>query len=222
MMMLAAAGLWVGVHAGVAGTAAGPGLVERLGERAFLVIFSIASIATIALLIATWKQAPTTELWYAPDGLRWLLAAAMLPAFILFVGSVSVRSPTAVGGVVGAAEPHGMLRVTRHPMLWSFAIWGAVHIIANGDTASLLLFGAFLVTALIGMPSIDAKVAARDPAGWRRFAAVTSIIPFAAIAAGRNRLVPGELAWVAGIGAVAWAAMLYLHPVVIGVPALPQ
>ena len=221
-MMLAAAGLWVGVHAGIAGTAVRRALVARLGERAFLVVFSIASIATIALLISTWKQAPTTELWYAPDWLRWLLAVAMLPAFILFVGSLTVRSPTAVGGVVGSAEPRGMLRVTRHPMLWSFAIWAAVHITANGDTASLLLFGAFLLTALIGMPSIDAKVAARDTVGWRRFAAVTSIVPFAAIAARRNRLIPGELAWVAAAGAVAWAAMLYLHPVVIGVPALPQ
>ena len=43
-------------------------------------------------------------------------------------------------------------------MLWSFAIWAAVHIIGNGDAAAIIFFGAFLVTALAGMPSIDAKL----------------------------------------------------------------
>jgi uncharacterized membrane protein len=61
-------------------------------------------------------------------------------------------------------------------------------VLGNGDAASLLFFGAFLLTALAGMPSIDAKVAARDPEGWRHFAAATSILPFGAIASGRNRL----------------------------------
>ena len=51
-------------------------------------------------------------------------------------------------------------------MLWSFAIWAAVPIIGNGDTAALVFFGAFLVTALAGMPSIDAKMAANNPDTW--------------------------------------------------------
>jgi uncharacterized membrane protein len=221
MGLAGASVLWVAVHAGIAGTAVRRALVARLTERGFLVVFSVASVVAIALLIAAWKQTPPMPLWFAPVWLRWLLVAAMLPAFILFAGSVSVRSPTAVGGVIGSGEPRGMLRVTRHPMLCSFGLWAAVHIVANGDGAAGLLFGAFLVTALVGMPSIDAKVAARDPAGWRRFAAVTSIVPFAAILAGRNRLVLRELVWPVAGGAVAWAAMLALHPAVVGVAAVP-
>ena len=107
-------------------------------------------------------------------------------------------------------------------MLWSFAIWAAVHIVANGDRGSLWFFGAFLVTSLLGMPSIDAKVAARDRLGWRRFAAATSILPFGAIVTGRNRLVLPELRWVMLAGTVAWAVMLYAHPIVVGVPAVPS
>ena len=106
-----------------------------------------------------------------------------------------------------------MLRVTRHPMLWSFAIWSAVHVAAEGDLVSLLFFGAFGVTALLGMPSIDRKVARRDPAGWSRLAARTSVLPFGAILGGRNRLVLREVGWVVPlVGLGLGGALLALHP----------
>ncbi len=92
-------------------------------------------------------------------------------------------------------------------MLWSFAIWALVHMLGNGDAASMLFFGAFLVTALAGMPSIDAELARRDPEGWARLSAGTSILPFGAIAAGRNRLALREIGWVPPVvGLVLWAA----------------
>ena len=97
----------------------------------------------------------------------------MLVAFVLFVASVTRRNPTMISGETALAQPpRGIQRVTRHPMLWSFALWSAVHIIGNGDTAALVFFGAFLVTALAGMPSIDAKLARRDPATWQTLSAV--------------------------------------------------
>jgi hypothetical protein len=49
-------------------------------------------------------------------------------------------------------------------MLWSFSIWAALHILAKGNLAGLIFFGAFLVTSLVGMPSIDSKLAARAAA----------------------------------------------------------
>ena len=104
-------------------------------------------------------------------------------------------------------------------MLWSFALWAAVHIIGSGDTAAIVFFGTFLVTALVGMPSIDAKLARRDPATWQALSAATSIVPFAAIVQGRNRFVPRRDRLAAPlIGVVAWAAVLYLHPWLFGVP----
>jgi uncharacterized membrane protein len=143
----------------------------------------------------------------------------MLVAFVLFVASVTRRNPTMISGETALAQPpRGIQRVTRHPMLWSFALWSAVHIIGNGDTAALVFFGAFLVTALAGMPSIDAKLARRDPATWQTLSAATSIVPFAAIAQGRNRFVPGEIGWpTALIRVVAWAVVLRLHPWLFGV-----
>jgi uncharacterized membrane protein len=219
LALVLAALLWVGVHVGIAGTGLRGAIATRLGEGGFRIAFSIASVVSIALLVLAWRAAPTTPLWFAPNGLRWALALLMLPAFVLFAASHK-RNPTAVGGerLLGA-EVSGIQRVTRHPMLWSFALWAFVHVVGNGDTASLVFFGAFLVTALAGMPSIDAKLAARRPEDWARLSATTSILPFGAILAGRNRLVLREIGWLPPVlGLVLWAVLLHFHARLFGVP----
>lgn len=219
-----AALVWIGAHVGIAGTRLRGAVASRLGEKGFRLAFSAVSVAAIFFLVSSYNAAPASEpLWVAPDWLLWLLALLMLPAAVLFVASVASPNPTAVGGERAAgAEPRGIQRVTRHPMLWSFAIWAAVHVLGNGDAPGLLFFGAFLVTALAGMPSIDAKLARRDPASWERLARTTSIAPFGAIAAGRNRFAPAEIGWVPPVlGFALWAALLALHPKVFGVSPVP-
>ena len=102
------------------------------------------------------------------------------------------------------------------------ALWAATHLALNGDAASLLLFGSLLLLSLVGPLLIDAKRRHAFGPKWERFAAVTSNVPFAAIAGGRNRLEWREIGtwrWMTALGA--WAAMLALHPVLFGVPALP-
>ena len=218
-LLVIAALVWLGVHVGIAGTGLRDRLVGGIGETAFRALFSVVSIGAIVFLVWTWCAAPTTLLWYAPGWLFRVLAAVMLVAFVLFVAAVSRRSPTMVGPPGAAVQPpRGIQRVTRHPMLWSFALWAGVHIIGNGDTAAIVFFGTFLVTALAGMPSIDAKLARRDPPKWQTLSAATSIVPFAAIVQGRNRFVPGEIGWLTpAIGAVAWVVGLWLHPWLFGV-----
>lgn len=217
--LVVAALIWIGIHIGIAGTSLRGAIVARVGGNAFRVLFSVLSIAAILFLVRCWHDAPTTLLWVAPNWLRWILAAAMLPAFVLFVASLSPRNPTLVGRDSMVAEPpRGVQRVTRHPMLWAFALWGGVHVVGNGDTAAITFFGAFLVTAVAGMPSVDAKLAGRDPAAWGALAAATSIVPFAAIIQGRNRFVASEIGWVTPlIGLIVWAVVLWLHPWLFGV-----
>jgi len=221
LLLILAALLWVFVHVGVSGTALRAHVVARLGEAGFTIAFSVASVATIALLVQAWQGAETAPLWFAPPWLRWLLALLMLPAFVLFACSL-IGNPTAMGGAkLLAAGPRGIQRVTRHPMLWSFAIWAGVHVLGNGDTAAVAFFGAFLVTALAGMPSIDAKMAKRHGEDWAGFAAASSILPGGAILAGRNRLDLKEIGWIAPLaGLVLWAGFLHAHRQVFGVPAL--
>jgi uncharacterized membrane protein len=218
-LLIIAALVWIAIHYGLAGTSVRDAVVRLIGETPFRGLFSVLSIVALIFLVRAWDAAPSTLWWFAPQWLRWLLVLAMLPAFILFIASVSGRNPTMVGPTEGSAQPpRGMTRVTRHPMLWSFVIWGAVHIIGAGDTASIVFFGAFLVTALIGMPSIDGKLARRDPNTWQALSASTSIVPFAAIAQGRNKFVPAEIGWRTPIIAVVvWILVLLVHPLLFGV-----
>jgi uncharacterized membrane protein len=218
-----AALVWIAIHLGLAGTTLRDAVVRRIGERAFRGLFSVLSIIALVFLVRAWSTAPAELLWVAPDWLRWVLAFAMLPAFVFFVASVSRPNPTMIGPADGAAQsPRGMTRVTRHPMLWSFAIWAVVHIVGNGDTAAIVFFGAFLITALAGMPSIDAKLARRDRNTWQALSAATSIVPFAAIAQGRNRFVPKEIGWqTPAIGLLAWIVLLVVHPWLFGLAPVP-
>ena len=217
-----AALLWVGVHIGIAGTAVRGRIAGQLGDNGFRGAFSLLSVVAISLLVVTWKAAPVVPLWSLPVAGGWAVVAIMLAAFVLFAGSVVRPNATSVGQEAALdREAAGIFRITRHPMLWSFALWGLCHVVSNGNVGSTLFFGAFALTALAGMPSIDAKIGARDPARFGVYARTTSIVPFAAILAGRNRLVMAELARPALIGLVAWGLLLYAHPYIIGVPALP-
>ena len=220
-LLILASALWVAVHVGIAGTAVRGRIVAVTGEGGFRIGYSILSVVAIVLLFQAWGVAPVVPLWFAPDWLRWLLALAMLPVFVLFVASVATPNPTGVVGKLGEAGPVGIQRVTRHPMMCSFALWGVIHLIGKGTLGGVFLFGAFVVTALVGMPSIDRKLAVRDPAVWARLAPTTSIIPFKAILGGRNRLVLSEIprfVWI--VAAVAWLVMLIAHPWIFGYPAV--
>jgi uncharacterized membrane protein len=217
-----AAALWLAIHIGISGTTLRAALVRRLGERAFAGVYSVLSIAALVLLIQAFRHAGTEPLWSLPPGAYWVLVALMLPAFVLFVASLAGANPTLTGQTLGEAGPRGVTRITRHPMMCAFSLWALVHVLGNGDLAALLFFGTFGATALAGMPSIDAKIAARDPAAWARLSATTSILPFGAIAAGRNRFVPGEIPWWVWLTGVAlWAAMLHFHAQLIGLSPIP-
>ena len=222
-LLLVAALIWVVLHIGVAGTRLRAVLAARVGDNGFRGIFSVVSVAALAFLVSTWRHAPLVVLWTVRDGWRYPLAGIMLLACIAFVGAFMAKNPTSVGGETGVAqEPRGILRITRHPMLWSFGLWGMVHLVANGGAAALLFFGSLVFTSFAGMPSIDAKVARRSPAEWPLFARQTSVMPFGAILSHRNRFVLGEglpIALAGGI--ILWAALLWFHPAAFGVSALP-
>src|SRR5262249_16953254 len=112
-----------------------------------------------------------------------------------------------------------VLRITRHPMLWAFAIWAAVHMLMLGTLGAQVFFGAFLITALAGMPSLDAKIARRDPAHWAAYARFTSILPFGAIAQGRNRFSFAEIGlWRVALALLLWFALIGAHQWLFHIP----
>jgi uncharacterized membrane protein len=186
---------WALLHALVAGAWRGP-IAARTGENGLRILFSVLSVAGLVGLIRAWGAAPYVELW-APGRVLTLLPLVIMPfACVFLVAALSTPSPTAVGGEGRLkAEAKGIFRVTRHPMLWAFLLWALAHMAANGDAAAWLFFGAIALVALRGMFSIDRKLKARKPEAWAGFARATSLVPFAAILAGRNRLDLGEIGW---------------------------
>jgi uncharacterized membrane protein len=159
-------------------------------------------------------------MWEPVGGMRWFPIVLMLPACLLLVAGLSQRNPTAVGQDVDAAAPAtGVVRITRHPVMWAFGLWAISHLAANGTTRALLLFGGLGALALLGTRRIDAKRAARDPEGFARLAAATSNAPFGAILDGRVSLgqALAEIGAPRLAGGVAlYAAFWLLHPWVVG------
>ena len=219
--MIGAALAWVLLHVVVAGPLR-PALVGRLGLPAYRGLFSLLSAAALAWLILAYRAAPYIELWPSAGWVTMVPLVVMPVALLLLVGGLRPGNPTLAGPdmvLKGELPVTGFTKITRHPMLWAFALWAASHMIANGDVATLLLAGAVLVTALNGMASIDRKRMAQFGDVWQRFSQKTSIIPFAAAAAGRNRLRFEDIGFLNILGAAAlYALILWAHASVFGVP----
>ncbi|HEY1533834.1 MAG TPA: NnrU family protein [Polyangiaceae bacterium] len=211
--------MWFGIHAFVAGSELRWFVVQRLGQRFFAGIFSILSLASLWFLIASYRKASFYPLWFAPPPIHWLPLLVMPLALTLLVGAFSVPNPTAVGAeqvLQRTDAARGVLRITRHPFLWSVALWSGAHLLVTGHVAAILFFGSFLATALRGTSSIDGKRRRTNRAEFARYAEVTSNLPFAAIVAGRNRLAWGEL-WVpVVIAGLLLAVLIHLHQRLFG------
>jgi uncharacterized membrane protein len=198
------------------------GLVVRaLGPVGFQALYSIVALASVVWLGAAYRAAPTTEpLWRVGEGVWGLVTLVMLLASILMMGSL-VRNPATIGykpqsGQVPA--PRGVYAVTRHPMMWAFALWGLCHILVFPVAKNLVVCAAIVVLALIGAALQDEKKAREQPDFWPKWRAGTSYWPFAAVASGRARI--GSLGTHAIAGEiVVWLAATWAHIPLSGYPA---
>ena len=186
-----------------------PGLVARLGERRFQSLYSVVAIITFAGMIWVYgrigDQAPLWSIgepgWIAATVLMWFAA-------ILLVGSF-VGNP-ALPGARRVSEPRGVLAITRHAMMWSFALWAIVHLALVATPKAMLLDGAILVLALGGSVGQDAKKRRLMGARWHEWAAQTAFVPFA-----RGLKSPGAFALVGGT--LLFLAATWLHPFPVGI-----
>ena len=222
--LILAAMAFIGIHIGVSGSTLRDRAVAALGLRGYMAAFSLASVAAIAWLVASYNTAPYLETWGQLEWWKPFQIALMLPAFLLVVVGLATPNPTSVAqeGLV-AQPPRGIVRVTRHPFLMGVALWAAVHLVGNGDLASLLFFAALAVVSVAGAVSIDAKRRrALGAAAWEAFARRTSIVPFAAIWQGRQSFSGQEIGWGRlAAGAAAFALMLGGHSHLIGISPFP-
>jgi uncharacterized membrane protein len=136
------------------------GLVARLGEKAYKGGFALLIVAALALIIMGWKTAPpatVSDFLYAPPAWgRHVTALLVLIAFILF------------GASHGA---NNIARRIRHPQLTAVLLWGAGHLIANGETRSVVLFGGLVAWSIVSIVLINRREGPRvrpDPAPLRK------------------------------------------------------
>lgn len=203
-----------------------PRLIAVLGERGFLVGYSIFAIVTFVWMNLAFARAPMVRVWVAGDW-TWHLALGAMPfAAILLACGYLTRNPTAIGGgaVLDRPDPApGIFKVTRHPIMWAIAIWAVLHMIAMGDGAAILFFGGLALLAIGGMLHIEARRARSGDERWRRFVAVTSFAPFVAALEGRTRISLRAIGWGRiAVGIAVYLVFLYGHEAVIGLSVIPR
>lgn len=135
----------------------------ELGEAKWKGLYSLVALAGLVVMIwgyaAARSDAPV--LYEPPVWMKHVNATIMLAAFIVMATN---------------QRPAGVIkRAVKHPMLVSTKLWAFGHLLANGDLASVLLFGSFLVWAIFNRIAVKRRPdAAEIPGSWRDdvFAAV--------------------------------------------------
>jgi len=220
MMLLLASFLFLLTHLGVSSSPLRSMLINGMGERGYLGIYSLLAAATLGSMIYVFIQVPHAEFVWTPGVVEHAIAKALMPfAFILLVSGLMAKNPTSVGMDSAVNEPlDGILKITRHPVQWAILLWAVAHLVANGDQASIIFFGTFALVSAVGMAAMDARRRVREEPAWQQFYATTSYLPLAALASGRTSLKINELNWLAiGIGLVLFVLVYIFHSWVSGV-----
>ena len=172
--------LFVGSHLLLSHPLRAP-LAGRMGERPFQIVYSVVAIATLVMVVQAWRgMPPGPPLWAAGDGLWAFASLIVLLASILFMGSLVGNPALPAPGAAFAAQgaPRGVYAITRHPMMWGFALWALAHALVMPTGAQMVLSATIAFLALVGAAGQDVKKARLMGDAWRHWAARTSFVPF--------------------------------------------
>lgn len=186
--------LFIGVHALTMMRQQRAQLMGRLGEGGYKGFYSLVSFAGFALIVwgfVSYRAGGYIPVWEPPRWTRHAAAALMLPVFPLLIAAY-------VPGRIKAA--------LKHPMLAAIKFWALAHLIANGDLGSILLFGSLLAWAVVCRISQKSR---------RELSQVSAAQAPDAATARRNDIVAVV------VGLVLYVVMMvWLHPILIGVPVV--
>ena len=158
-------------------------LVEKFGEKGYKGFYSLVAASGLIVIIVGMIYRDFVHLWIPPVWGRHAAMALMFPAIIL-LGAADVRS--------------NVKRFIRHPMLWGVTLWACAHLLANGDLASLILFGSFGSYALFDMWSANRRGSEKSTQVYPASKDVKLLI----------------------IGIAVYVVFIFVHPYVIGVPVI--
>lgn len=157
------------------------GTLQRLGEGGYKGLFSFLLLGSLALIIIGWRTAEPSTIYQPPFGLHKFALGLLVLAFLL----------------LAVSQRNSRLRLyVRHPQLTGVALWGFSHLLLNGDSRSIVLFGGMLLWALI-----EIIVISKREGVWMRAA------PPSWSAEGVTAI----------IAAVTIAVVVYIHPWLSGV-----
>lgn len=126
--------------------AVAPGLkqqwVEKLGRHGYRGSFSLLIISAVTLMAMGWRQALPTYLYTLSETINHATITMMALACILFVAS---------------KFPSHIKRFIRHPQLSGVALWAFAHLLANGDSRSVTLFGGLFLWSIVEMVLISKR-----------------------------------------------------------------
>ncbi|MFL6763342.1 MAG: NnrU family protein [Sphingomicrobium sp.] len=125
------------------------------------------------------------------------------------VGSF-IGNPALVAAREPRGGPRGVLAITRHPMMWSFAIWAAVHLALLAMPKAIVFDGAIILLALAGAAAQDRKKSSMMGEAWHEWTAQTAFVPFT-----RGVAYPGTIAFVGG--SLLFVIATWAHPVPAGI-----
>ena len=120
-------------------------MIAARGENAWKGLYSLVSLAGFVLIVWGYglaRQQPVV-LWNPPVGMRHLASLLTLVAFVLITAAY--------------VPANGIKARLRHPMMLGTKLWALAHLLANGNLADVLLFGSFLVWAILGFRAARAR-----------------------------------------------------------------
>ncbi|GAB5348619.1 NnrU family protein [Alteriqipengyuania sp. 357] len=211
--LIAASVAFVGTHFAMSHPLRGP-MVRVLGHGGFMIVYTLVSIAMMGWMYLAFVATPAgAPLWGGYGDAVWIVASTItLVAMVLFAGSLVGNPALPAPGAEQAArrEPTGVFAITRHPMMWGFALWALAHLIAAPTPRTVVVALAIGVLALLGAHFQDRKKEVLMGEAWGQWEAKTDYWPqFGKL------LSAGPIAWIGGIAI--WLGATWLHAMEAGV-----
>lgn len=210
--LVAASIAFVGSHFALSHPLRTP-LVRRLGETGFSGLYSVVAFATLGWMVWAFRALPPSPL--GGEG-AWAASSLLtIVALVLFLGSLrgnpALPDPRAAQGLA-EKQPAHVFRVTRHPMMWGFALWALAHVIVAPAGRTLVMGLAIGFLALVGAHLQDRKKEALMGDAWASWESKTSYWPrFGKLFSAGIGL------WAAAL--VVWLAVTWAHMPAASVPA---
>lgn len=211
--LIAANIAFVGTHFAMSHPLRAP-MVKALGPMLFQIVYSLVSFATLGWVYFAFKAAPPADLQGSGD-IGWIIATVLtLPALVLLAGSLmgNPALPTPQAEDQARAEPKGVFKVTRHPMMWGIGLWALSHIALFWSLRTTITALAMGILALVGAKLQDRKKEALMGDAWQVWASRTSYWP-------RWGALPGVGAMPWAVGLILFVFFSWLHMPLGGIPA---